>query len=90
MEVGKGEVMTARVRSSTMLHDDASLMSCLTEAAWALDVPAGKMDDNIYVVRYPLVLTPPKSDQQAGKVERNKDEVLQILLGDDARKADKG
>ena len=90
MEVGKGEVMTARLRSSTLLHDDPALVSCLTEAAWALDVPAGKMDDNIYVVRYPLVLTPPKSDQKTGNVERNKDEVLQILLGEDARKADKG
>ena len=90
MEVGKGEVMAARVRSSTMLHVDEPLMACLTEAAWALDVPAGKMDDNVYVVRYPLVLTPPKSDRTAGAVERNKDEVLQILLGEDARKEDAG
>jgi len=90
MEVGKGEVMAARVRSSTLLHTDEPLVSCLTEAAWALDVPAGKMDDNVYVIRYPLVLTPPKSDRSPGHVERNKDEVLQILLGEDARKDDAG
>jgi hypothetical protein len=86
MEVGKGEVMAARVRSSTLLHTDEPLVACLTEAAWALDVPAGKLDDSIYVVRYPLVLTPPKSDGAAAKVERNSDEVLQILLGEDVRR----
>jgi hypothetical protein len=90
MEVGKGEVMAARVRSSALLFDDATLVACLTEAAWALDVPAGKLDDSIYVVRYPLVLTPPKSDRTQAKVERNQDEVLQILLGEDARKQDAG
>jgi Mg-chelatase subunit ChlD len=90
MEVGKGEVMAARVKSSALLFDDATLVACLTEAAWALDVPAGKLDDSIYVVRYPLVLTPPKSDRAQAKVERNQDEVLQILLGEDARKQDAG
>ncbi len=90
MEVGKGEVMAARVKSSTLLFADPTLVSCLTEAAWALDVPAGKLDDSVYVIRYPLVLTPPKSDRAPGKVERNQDEVLQILLGDDARKENAG
>ncbi|HWB77406.1 MAG TPA: VWA domain-containing protein, partial [Nannocystaceae bacterium] len=70
MEVGKGEVMTARARSTFMHDHDAVLMACLTEAAWALDVPAAKMDDRVYVVRYPIRLVPPEGKASGGTIER--------------------
>jgi Mg-chelatase subunit ChlD len=80
MEVGKGEVMLAKARP-TILHDqDAVLVACLTEAAWALDVPAAKMDDRVYVVRYPIRLVPPDGNATGGTVERGKDDVLEVLL----------
>ncbi len=80
MEVGKGEVMLARAKTVGLQHEDSVLMSCLAEAAWALDVPAAKMDDRVYVVRYPLRLVPPQGSATGGSLERGKDEVLEVLL----------
>jgi hypothetical protein len=60
MEVGKGEVMAARTADVKLDHADPKLVACLTEAAWALDIPAGKLDDRLYRVRYPLRLSPPE------------------------------
>lgn len=80
MEVAKGEVMLADTIESKLATDDADLVACMTEAAWALDIPAGKLDDQIYRIRYPLRLVPPEKGRSA-RVERMADEMLQILLG---------
>jgi hypothetical protein len=79
MEIGKGEVMLARTEESELQADDAKLVDCMTEAAWALDIPAGKLDDQMYRIRYPLRLVPP-ADGVPARVERISDELLQILL----------
>ncbi|MBC8073643.1 MAG: hypothetical protein IAG13_35300, partial [Deltaproteobacteria bacterium] len=79
MEVGKGEVMQARATVTGLVQPDATLTSCLTEAAWALDVPAAKMDDRVYVVRYPLRLVPPVGST-AARIDRADDDVLEVLL----------
>ena len=84
MEVGKGEVMSARARTDGLAHDDETLRGCLTEAAWALDVPAAKMDDQIYVVRYPLRLIAPVRQGEAGRVDRGDDAMLEVLLAQPA------
>jgi hypothetical protein len=61
IELGKGEVMLARPASMELDSPDEQLVECLTEAAWALDIPAAKLDDQVYVVHYPLQLRPPKN-----------------------------
>lgn len=80
LEVGKGEVMHAAVGKTELTVDDGKLESCLEEAAWALDVPAGKLDDKVYVLRYPLRLTPPEGNEPA-QVEGISDEMMELLLG---------
>jgi hypothetical protein len=60
MEVGKGEVMMARLGAVTLNHDDPRLLTCLESAAWAMDVPAGNLDTQIYVINYPLEFTAPE------------------------------
>jgi hypothetical protein len=81
MEVGKGEVMHAEVRDPTLVHPDAGLLECLAEAAWALDVPAAKMDDQVYVIRYPVRLVAP-ADSASGRarVDGIDPNLLEILL----------
>ena len=59
IEVGKGEVLFARVASKALTREDAAFEACLLEAAWALDIPAGQLDDQTYRVSYPLVFNPP-------------------------------
>ncbi len=59
IEMGKGEVMWAQIAQHGLRHDDAPLLACLTEAAWSLEVPAGKLDAATYRVRYPLGLVAP-------------------------------
>jgi len=54
LELGKGEVMLVRTGVSTMTRADALLTACVQEAAWTLDIPAGRLDDRVYLVRYPL------------------------------------
>ena len=64
-EVGKGEVMRAAIDPASMSTHDLAFERCLVEAAWMLDIPAGKLDDQIYRVRYPLVFNPPKTGRPA-------------------------
>ncbi len=64
-EVGKGEVMLATADPTGLSERDPVFERCLTEAAWMLDIPAGKLDDQIYRVRYPLVFNPPKTGRPA-------------------------
>lgn len=79
MEVAKGEVMLATTAETKLESDDAKLVDCLGEAAWALDIPAGKLDDKIYVLRYPLRLIPPKDGQPADVVEGLSDQMLELM-----------
>lgn len=60
IQIGKGEVMLAKTSAVELHTPDPSLLSCLEEAAWALDIPAAKLDGQVYRLRYPLRLTPPK------------------------------
>jgi hypothetical protein len=64
-EVGKGEVMLATTDPTGMSTHDLAFERCLLEAAWMLDIPAGKLDDQIYRVRYPLVFNPPRTGRPA-------------------------
>jgi Mg-chelatase subunit ChlD len=80
MEVGKGEVMHAAVREPSLVHEDAGLVACLTEAAWALDVPAAKMDERVYVIRYPLRMVAPTEGMARGRVEAIDSNLIEVLL----------
>jgi hypothetical protein len=60
MEVGKGEVMMAGLTKSELSHADDNLLMCLERAAWAMDVPAGNLDTQVYVINYPLEFVAPK------------------------------
>jgi hypothetical protein len=60
MEVGKGEVMMAGLTKSELNYDDDRLLGCLERAAWAMDVPAGNLDSQVYVVNYPLEFVAPE------------------------------
>lgn len=80
IEVGKGEVMMARVSESDLDPKDAKLDPCLAEAAWRLDAPAGVRDRQIYRLRYPLRLVPPPEGKFAGSVTPLSDEVMELLL----------
>ena len=60
LELGKGEVMMAGLGASEFNYADDQLLACLERAAWAMDVPAGNLDSQIYVVRYPLQFTAPE------------------------------
>ena len=80
MEVGKGEVMFAHVADAKLEHDDTDLIKCMTEAAWALDIPAGKLDGQIYRLRYPLRLIAPEEGKLTGTVEKIPDEIMKVLM----------
>lgn len=80
-EVGKGEVMLAGHGETDLEHKDPKLVECLVEAAWALDIPAGKLDDKIYILNYPLNLIPPEPGEAAGEVEGISEEMMKLLLG---------
>lgn len=81
-EVGKGEVMLAKTGGVELELKDPKLVDCLVEAAWALDIPAGKLDDKIYLVNYPLHLVPPAEDEVSGEIEGISEEEMDLLLGD--------
>ena len=81
MEVGKGEVMAARTKTAELETGDAKLVECMAEAAWSLDIPAGKLDDQIYRLNYPLRLVPPEDGKSVGKVTQLSDDVMELLLG---------
>ena len=80
LEIAKGEVMAADVSQVALERPDPQLLACLREAAWALDVPAGKLDGRIYQLRYPLRLVAPAAGKTEGSVERMSDEVMEELL----------
>lgn len=80
MEVAKGEVMLASVPSTDFDVADPKLAECLAEAAWALDIPAGKLDGKVYVLRYPVVLVPPEGAGPADVVEGLSDEQMMELM----------
>jgi hypothetical protein len=80
IEVGKGEVMMARIAETDLSPKDSKLDPCLTEAAWRLDAPAGVRDQQIYRLRYPLRLLPPPEGKVAGEVTALSDEVMELLL----------
>ncbi len=79
-EVGKGEVMLATTDVSQLSQPDAGFARCLGEAAWMLDIPAGKLDDQIYRIRYPLVFNPPKVGQPAIQDDPNTASTIELLL----------
>ncbi len=77
MEVGKGEVMIAGLGKIELSHADPAFVECLEQAAWALDVPAGNLDTQIYAIHYPLDLSAPEggvdpqtSERDAALIER--------------------
>jgi hypothetical protein len=77
MEVGKGEVMIAGLGKTELGFDDPVLLECLEQAAWALDVPAGNLDTQVYAIQYPIDLIAPEggvdpqtSERDAALVER--------------------
>ncbi len=80
MEVAKGEVMLASTNRVDLQADDAKFVECLGEAAWALDIPAGKLDDKIYVLRYPVRLIPPEGSESADVVEGLSDDQMMELM----------
>lgn len=80
IEVGKGEVMLARTKEADLDTPDPKLVKCMTEAAWALDIPSGKLDDQIYRLRYPLNLIAPEEGKLTGSVTQLSDDVMEILL----------
>jgi hypothetical protein len=81
MEVGKGEVMAARMKTAELDAGDAKLVDCMAEAAWSLDIPAGKSDDQIYRLNYPLKLIPPEDGTSVGSITQLSDDVMELLLG---------
>ncbi|MFO7563400.1 MAG: hypothetical protein R6X02_12215 [Enhygromyxa sp.] len=63
LELGKGEVMMAGLGPAQLNYADDRLLACLESAAWAMDVPAGKLDTQIYVINYPLEFVAPEGGQ---------------------------
>lgn len=80
-EVGKGEVMLATTDAAGLSERDPAFESCLLEAAWMLDIPAGKLDQQIYRVRYPLVFNPPKTGRPSMAEEPAGTSTVELLLG---------
>jgi hypothetical protein len=81
-EIGKGEVMLASADGTDLAVKDTKLVDCLLEAAWALDIPAGKLDDRIYLLKYPLALVPPADAEVSGEIEGISEAEMDLLLGD--------
>lgn len=65
LEVGKGEVMLAQVDGAGLTQRDEAFEACLVEAAWALEIPAGRLDEQVYRLRYPVVFNPPEGGRPA-------------------------
>ena len=80
MEVAKGEVMLAELLGAKYEAPDEKLTNCLREAAWALDIPAGELDDKIYVLRYPIRLVAPEDGGRPDVVEGLSDEQMMELM----------
>ncbi len=84
-ELGKGEVMMARPSSIALDNPDPQFVACLTEAAWALDIPAAKLDDQAYVVHYPLAFQPPKNGQPPRTTDPLGEGTVDLLLRNSPR-----
>jgi hypothetical protein len=80
MEIAKGEVMLAGTDGVELGSSDDKLVACLQDAAWSLDIPAGKLDDKVYVLRYPVRLVPPADGQPADVVEGLSDDQMMELM----------
>ena len=79
MEFGKGEVMMASIAGASLSHGDDKLLRCLETAAWAMDVPAGRLDAQVYQVRYPLEFKAPEGGKPPQTGEGD-DPMFQRLL----------
>ena len=80
-EVGKGEVMLATTDVAGLGERDPGFEKCLLEAAWMLDIPAGKLDEQIYRIRYPLVFNPPKTGRPSMDEDPLGTSTVELLLG---------
>lgn len=80
IEVGKGEVILAQL-AELKLGDptDAAFVDCLTEAAWALDIPAGHLDDRVYRIRYPVAFSAPEGGKPPSTSE-GPDPIFEMLM----------
>lgn len=86
IEVAKGEVMLASTDGVELQSPDDKLTACLGEAAWELDIPAGELDDKVYVLRYPLRLVPPADGKPADVVEGlSDDQMLELMAAPPGR-----
>lgn len=86
VEVAKGEVMLASIDGVELRSSDEKLVACLGEAAWELDIPAGELDDKVYVLRYPLRLVPPEEGKPADVVEGlSEDQMLELMAAPPGR-----
>ena len=80
IEMGKGEVMYAGIGEQKFNYGvSKDFVDCLTEAVWALEIPAGKLDTEVYRVRYPLRFTPPRGGK-APKAGDDPDPMFQMLM----------
>jgi hypothetical protein len=80
IEVGKGEVMAAGVAQTELVEgSDPAFVDCLTEAAWALDIPAGHLDDRVYRIRYPVSFTAPEGGMPPSTTE-GADPMFEMLM----------
>jgi hypothetical protein len=85
-EVAKGEVMLAGTNGVELEGADDKLVACLLEAAWALDIPAGELDDKVYVLRYPVRLIPPEEGKPADVVEGlSEDQMMELMAAPPGR-----
>ncbi len=82
-EVGKGEVMLAEIAEIELTAADPELHRCLLEAAWSLTIPAGQLDDQLYRLRYPLVLNPPEGGTSRPSVDPLGEGTVELLLHSD-------
>jgi hypothetical protein len=80
IEVGKGEVIVARVAELKLSDSsDPAFAGCLEDAAWALDIPAGHLDDRIYRIRYPISFVAPEGGRPPSTAE-GKDPIFEMLM----------
>ena len=81
VEVGKGEVMLAKVDGAGLNQREPTFEACLLEAAWALEIPAGRLDEQVYRVRYPVVFNPPDGGRPALEDDPLGPGTVELLLG---------
>lgn len=81
IEVGKGEVMLAGVDTAGLSQREPTFEACLLEAAWALDIPAGRLDDQVYRVRYPVLFNAPEGGRPTMEDDPLGPGTVELLLG---------